>query len=147
MSNDETITANQRKGRRHENEARRILDRTYRFASRATDTASASGTTDLFNCADLIAVRPGWPVKFVQVKTNSRQFNPSWMPLFVDGEHTQFELWSRFDREGWEIRRYVPTDDHFCEYELILEVESCDEDRIAEQYRDHIHAELGAPDQ
>lgn len=140
-----SIEENQRKGRRHENEARRILNRTYRFASRATDTASADGTTDLFNCADLIAVRPGWPAKFVQVKTNTRQFNPSTVPLFVDGEHTEFELWSRFDREGWEIRRYIPTGDNFCNYELLLKSESCDEDAVAEEYRELIREELGEP--
>lgn len=140
------LTKNQRKGMRHENEARRILNMVYRWASRVTDAYSPKGTTDVFNCADLIAVRRGWPTKFVQVKTNDRPSDSqSWPATFVDNEYTQFEWWSRFDRQGWEIYAYVPSEEMYGgDMELVLELDtSLSESEARDKYSDYLQDRWG----
>lgn len=134
------IEKNQRKGRRHENQARQILKRNYGKASRVTDTARATGTTDLFNCADLIACKWGWPVKLVQVKSNRLpgDYEYGWAPAFTDNEHVEFEFWTRFDREGWVIHRYEPTRIWEGEFVEAVEMGTCDIDEAASIYGEYL---------
>lgn len=132
------IKKNQQKGRRYENEARRILEQCYGHASQITDTRSPNGRTDLFRCADLIAVKYGHPVKLVQVKSNSEPSDgdKGLAPSFTDNEHTQLEFWSRIDYEGWRIYQYQVEKKFEGKFIKLFEINTCDIDKAAKIYLD-----------
>jgi len=93
------------KGNRIERKAKNLLnDAGYRTA-RMQHTRY--GDNDFFNLYDITAVQPGKPVKFIQVKSNQQpnlqEFKKE--TLETVGLEAQVEIWTHYDRKGWEIRR------------------------------------------
>lgn len=128
------------KGIRKEQEANRIIKRVYRLAERV----NWGGNNDLFRFADIVAVRPGWPVGFIQVKTNA-SINPEtyshpWVSAAIDDENAVYLLWNRIDRFGWEVYRY-----HDGGLQEALIIDSCDEQDGFEAFREYADAEWGEP--
>lgn len=93
------------KGNRIERKAEdRLEDQGY---STARKNNSRYGASDFYNLYDIVAVKTGEPVRFIQVKANSfpnltefKQESQSIIPV----EHAVVELWCWHDYKGWEIR-------------------------------------------
>jgi len=94
------------KGNRRERQAEeKLQDNGY---STARKQHNRYGASDFYNLYDIIAVKPGEPVKFIQIKSNS----PPNLGEFKSGaleitpvEHAEIEIWVNHDYEGWHIRR------------------------------------------
>ena len=126
------------KGERNEREARAILHRV--GAAEKVDTYA---NHDAFKFADLIGIKPGYPTKLVQVKTNrftkkSRKWYNMRADLHLASEYVELEVWVRIDREGWEMYRYDRDEDDF---QLFLEIDSCDVSEAGSQYQEKIRKE------
>lgn len=119
------------KGDRHENEAKWILKRWY---GSGVEKVDAYGVHDPFHFVDLIAIQPGEPVTFVQVKTNGfseadkqkyRTHTRHLPPI-----HANFEVWIRHDRQGWVLYEFDGESFH-----QFHEIDTCDTSEAGEQYR------------
>lgn len=128
---DETTTE---KGRRHENEAKDILQRVY---GAGVEKVDAWGNSDPFGFVDIIAMQPGEPIKFVQVKTNGfterdrQKYKTRTRKLPHD--HAEFEVWVRHDGEGWDV--YGFDGDEFYHK---FSIDVCDTSKAREQYHEHV---------
>jgi Holliday junction resolvase len=94
------------KGNRIERKAEdRLEDQGYNTARKNN---SRYGASDFYNLYDIVAVKPGEPVKFIQVKANSfpnlTDFKHESKDIIPE-EHAEVELWCHHDRVGWEVRR------------------------------------------
>lgn len=94
------------KGNRIERKAEQQLENQGYQISRMPHTRY--GPSDFFNMYDIIAMKPGAPLKMIQVKANQpptlTQFKEKALkttPL----EHVQIEIWTHHDRLGWKTRR------------------------------------------
>jgi len=102
-----TEQTNHEKGARNEREAASVLKRVY---GAGVEKVDAFTNHDPFGFVDLIAMQPGEPVKFVQVKTNDftakdrRKYKTRTRKM--PPEHAEFEVWVRVDRQGWELYEY-----------------------------------------
>ena len=118
------------KGNRHENEAKNILKRVY---GAGVEKVDGWGNSDPFGFVDLIAMKPGGPVKFVQVKTNGftaedrRKYRKRTRKL--PPEHAEFEVWVRYDRRGWELFEFDGD-----EFEKVHQIPVCDMSKARENY-------------
>lgn len=126
--------SNQAKGRKNENEARRILNGVYRRPVRV----DAYAETDPWYLVDIIALDPNRDpgILFVQVKTNrfdkaSREKYRSKFRQFVPPS-IPFEVWVRVDYEGWRMFDFDPETEV---YECYLEMETCDFWETSDAYR------------
>lgn len=126
--------SNREKGRRNENEARRILGGVYRKPVRV----DAYGDTDPWHLVDIIALDPNRDpgILFVQVKTNrfdksSRRKYRRMFGLYVPPS-IPFEVWVRVDREGWRMFDFDPSTEVF---ECYLQMETCHELETRDAYR------------
>lgn len=118
------------KGNRHENEAKDILKRVY---GAGVEKVDAWGNTDPFGFVDLVAMQPGEPVLFVQVKTNG--FSQAEMDKYrsrlriLPTDHARFEVWVRHDRTGWVLFEF--SDGVF---QRTQEINICDTSEAREMY-------------
>lgn len=84
-----------------------ILKRVY---GAGVEKVDAFTNHDPFGFVDIIAMKPGERVKFVQVKTNTfpaedlQKYKTRTRKLPT--EHAEFEVWIRVDREGWKLLEY-----------------------------------------
>lgn len=124
------------KGNRHENEATSILKRVY---GAGVEKVDAWGNHDPFGFVDVIAIKEGWPVKFIQVKTNTLSAEAKQkykrrtrhLPL----QHAELEVWVRIDRKGWDIYEFDGT-----EFALKYQIPICDSDEAGDRYRELVDA-------
>lgn len=126
------------KGEKNEREGRIILRRV--AVAEKVDTYA---NHDAFKFADLIGIKPGYPTKLVQVKTNrftkkDRDWYSLRAGLHLASEFVELEVWVRIDREGWEMYRYDRDEEDF---KLFLEIDSCDVSEAGKQYQDKIREE------
>lgn len=124
--------SNRDKGRRNENEARRILSAVYRKPIRV----DAYAETDPWHLVDIIALDPEIGIRFVQVKTNrftarARRKYTRMYDAYVPPE-IPFEVWVRVDREGWQMHAFDPDEETFTNY---LRMDTCDEYKTRDTYR------------
>lgn len=137
---EQSETTNE-KGRRHENEASDILGRVYGFGVEKVD---AWGNSDPFGFIDIIAMQPGSPVLFVQVKTNGftaadkRKYRHSTRKL--PHEHARFQVWVRYDRRGWELFEYDGE-----EFEKVHQIPVCDTGKARENYARYVEQKEKIP--
>lgn len=125
------------KGDRNERETKNILARVYGKSN--VDRVHRNGNNDPFGLADVMAIRKGWPLRIVQVKTNefgteARQKYEMALRNFPS-EYARFEVWVRIDYEGWRILNY---DFEAEEYVEFLRVESCDTEEVVKQFREAV---------
>ena len=121
-----------KKGERHERQAANILNRKYR----AERVPSIYGNNDPFCLADVMGIQEGLPFAIIQVKTNrfrskDRDYYKRWARGKVDGEHTIFELWVRFDRDGWAMHRL---DTETEEFETYYETSTCNPSNVRDEW-------------
>jgi len=126
------------KGEKNEREARGILRRV--GVAEKVDTYA---NHDAFKFADLIGIKPGYPTKLVQVKTNrftkkDRDWYSLRASLHLASEYVELEVWVRVDREGWEMYRYDRDKEDF---QLFLEIDTCDVSEAGRQYQEKISEE------
>jgi len=65
------------------------------------------GDSDHFNLFDILAVQPGEPVKFIQVKTNTPPNLSEFKEKALETaplKHGEIEIWTWHDYQGWKIR-------------------------------------------
>lgn len=120
--------SNHKKGLKHEREANRILSSLY-FA----DRVSRTGGNDPFELVDIIGLHPERKPKLVQVKTNrfaGKQKYKQLAELRLSTEHVDFEVWVRYDEQGWEFHRW--NDEEFQKY---LQVDVCDYKKVREKWQ------------
>lgn len=135
---DSNAGGNQSKGDRNETEAANILARVYGKAT--VDKIDRYGTNDPFMFVDVMAIKPGRKVLFVQVKTNRftakdrRQYGAR-VRRKLPHEHARFEVWVRVDYEGWRMHRYDPEADEFEQY---IEMDTCDTEETVEAFREAV---------
>lgn len=132
---DHADTVNQ-KGERNEREAANILGRVYGKGN--VDKVSRYSNNDPLRFIDVIAAKDGWPVRFVQVKTNDfrakdRRKYGSRIETF--SKSVVCEVWVRVDREGWEIHRYNRDEG---EWRKTLEMDTCDHEETVEAFREAV---------
>lgn len=132
--NNSLLEVSHEKGQRNENEAKSILKRVYGAGVEKVDCFT---NHDPFGYVDLIAMQPGEPIKFVQVKTNrftaaDRRKYSGHLTRHLPSEHAELEVWVRVDREGWEL--YERVEGGFEQY-LSL---PCDRRDAGEQYREAV---------
>lgn len=135
------LSKQQRKGRRTENEAKNVINMVYRVA----DRVERYGNNDPFHMADIIAIRPNWPVLIVQVKANgsiNKKSYTSRASPYIDGKHAEFEIWNREDYFGWHIWRYNPGKG----MHHVLDIEETNYKDAGPIYRKHVHERLDVPD-
>lgn len=127
---------NNEKGNRNEREAANILGRVY--GSGNVDKVDAYSNTDPLGFIDVLASKQGWPVRFVQVKTNQftakdrRQYA---LKVGRMSEGVVAEVWVRIDYEGWRMYRYDGEQDTWRKY---LSMDTCDTEETVEQFRDAV---------
>lgn len=127
----------QKKGDRNEREAANILSRVY---GAGVDKVDRYGTNDPLGMVDVLAVKPGRKVLFVQVKTNRftaearRKYKKTARRKLPDA-HAVFEVWVRVDYEGWRMYRYDPESEEFDQY---LEMDTCDYEETVEAFREAV---------
>lgn len=124
------------KGERNEREAANIIGRVY--GSGNVEKVDVYSNSDPFGLVDVMAVREGWPVLFVQVKTN--RFTAEDRRKYVGRarklpDDVRVEVWVRVDREGWRMHRYDHDHEEFTQY---IEMDTCDYETTAETYREAI---------
>lgn len=126
----------QRKGDRNETEARNLLARVYGRGN--VDKVDAASNSDPLGFLDILAAKEGWPVRFVQVKTNrftakdKRRYGAKARRY---PESVVVEVWVRVDYEGWQCYRY---DRDAEEWARFLSMDTCDESETAEALRDEL---------
>jgi Holliday junction resolvase len=97
------------KGNRLEREAEEILHEKGFNTARMPHTRY--GDSDFFNMYDIIAMKPGAPLKMVQVKANQASGVTELKNQSINEapfKHAEIELWQKFDYQGWKIRRLNP---------------------------------------
>lgn len=133
MSETETTTE---KGDRNEREAVRILARIYGIGN--VDKVHRYANNDPLGFIDVLAAREGWPVRFVQVKTNT--FDSRARTSYCDRarrfpESVVVEVWVRVDYQGWEMHRYSHDSDDFYKF---LSMDTCDKEETVEALRNEL---------
>lgn len=121
------------KGDRHERQAVRILSSRYR----AERVPSIYGNNDPFRLADVMGLRANYPFALIQVKTNrfsndQKQKYRRWS-RDIDGRKTIFEVWVRYDRQGWEMYRLDPETQKFTTY---FGTKTCDPKKVRLDWRE-----------
>lgn len=94
-----------RKGNRTERKAENRLKQQGYRCSRMPHTRY--GDNDHFQLYDIIAVKPGEPVKFIQVKTNKPPNLSEFKKKALEKtplKHGEIEIWTWHDYKGWKIR-------------------------------------------
>lgn len=127
---------NNRKGQRNEREAANILARVY--GKRNVDKVDAYSNSDPLGFIDVLAVKQGWPVRFVQVKTNNfaakdRRRYAAKSERMSHG--VVCEVWVRVDYEGWRMYRY---DRDAGEWDRYLSMNTCDTEETVEAFREAV---------
>lgn len=122
------------KGERNEREATNILGCIYGKGN--VDKVTRYSNNDPLRFVDVLAAKKGWPVRFVQVKTNDfraedRRKYGSTVSKF--SEEVVCEVWVRVDRKGWEIHRYDRDAD---EWRQVIEMDTCDTEETVETIRE-----------
>lgn len=134
MSGTEQTTTE--KGERNEREAANILGRVYGRGN--VDKVSRYSNNDPLRFIDVLAAKNGWPVRFVQVKTNGfremdKKKYASTVRKFPDS--VVCEVWVRVDRQGWRIYRY-DREDGF--WRKVLKMDTCEEEETVETFREEV---------
>lgn len=125
------------KGDRNERE----LEEYYEQAGYKTDKCRGLrwGKTDWFGLFDLMAIKPGEKVRYIQVKSNRAQGINKWASKacrITPSEHVTLDFAVKYDYEGWRLIRVAEGDyetvyderDHDCKVgEGILEFLQTDE--------------------
>lgn len=132
---DEDETSKE-KGDRIENEAHHILCCTYGMSN--VDKCHRLSQNDPLYFIDIIAVKQGWPVRFVQAKANTfekrcRDHYTRFVKRFPD--HIRCEVWIRVDYQGWEI--YSFDHDEEC-WNIWVEIDECDKSDAKEVFRETV---------
>jgi hypothetical protein len=122
------------KGDRNENEAADILGRVYGRGN--VDKVARYTNNDPLRFLDVIGAKEGWPVRFVQVKSNrftadERRRYASTVSRFPDD--VVCEVWVRVDYEGWRFHRFDGGE--WTEY---LSMETCDTEKTVEAFREAV---------
>lgn len=129
-----TKAAGGEKGGRTEREARDIIGRVY--GSGNVDKVHRFTNNDPLGFIDVLAAKEGYPVRFVQVKSNRftsehrRQYAQR-IAQFPEG--VVCEVWVRIDRSGWRIHRFNRATG---EYEEVLRMDTCDIEATVEAFRE-----------
>lgn len=125
------------KGDRNEREAANILARVYGKSN--VDKVYRYAGNDPFGLADVMGMKADWPLRVVQVKTNSftaadrRKYRRNLRDF--PHEYAVFEVWVRVDYEGWRMHRYDPDTDEFNEF---LHMDTCDTEATVEAFREAV---------
>lgn len=95
-----------KKGDRNERE----LEKYYSQAGYRTDKCRGLrwGKTDWFGLFDLMAIKPGDKVRYIQVKSNRAQGIESWTrkaTRITPSEHVTLDFAVKYDYEGWRLIR------------------------------------------
>ena len=96
-----------KKGDRRERQARTILQEDGYNTESPNSTPYQQQVVDFFEVFDIMAVKPGEPVFFVQVKSNTargiRTFHKECIEQQIPFDHVRVEFWVCHDGEGWRI--------------------------------------------
>jgi len=94
------------KGNRNERKCEALLKEKGFSTSRMPHTRY--GPSDHFSLFDIIAMKPDAPIKMIQVKSNTppnlAEFKEECLEV-APLKHAEIEIWTHFDREGFQIRR------------------------------------------
>jgi len=138
MSDDvtETDETNHEKGNRNETEARNLLARVYGKGN--VDKVDAASNSDPLGFIDILAAKDPFPVRFVQVKTNTFALNDRKRYASKASRYPESvvcEVWVRVDYEGWNCYRF---DRESEEWERFLSMDTCDIEETAQALRDKL---------
>lgn len=127
---------NHEKGSRNEREAANILGRVYGKGN--VDKVDAYSNHDPLKFVDVLAAKDPYPVRFVQVKTNS--FPPKEQQRYASradrySESVRCEVWVRVDYEGWEMYKYDTIDGKWV---CFLDMDTCNTEETVEAFREAV---------
>lgn len=131
------VSSTHEKGQRNETEAANLLGRVYGKSN--VDKVHTFTNHDPLGIADVLGLRDGWPIRVVQVKTNSftaedRRKYRGKLRQFPH-ESAVFEVWVRVDYEGWQMYRY---DESTGEFVKFLSMDTCDTEETVEKLREEL---------
>ena len=109
------------------------------YGSGNVDKVDAYSNSDPLGFLDVLAAKDPWPVRFVQVKTND--FPPKQQLEYAStadkfDDSVKPEVWVRVDYEGWRFYEFVGEPLH--EWEVYLEMDTCDYEETVEQFREAV---------
>ena len=116
------------KGNRTENRTRKVYERAG-YAVHRPNPSRYSGSTDIFNLFDIMAVRPDRKPRMVQVKSNRAEGITRWMDsvrCWFPRKHFVFDFVVRYDREGYRLDQPVWSDEPG-DYEKVVDERDSDE--------------------
>lgn len=95
------------KGDRRERQARSVLEEAGYNTESPNSTPYQQQVVDFFEVFDIMAVRPGEPVLFIQVKSNAargiRTFHEKCVEQKIPFNNVKVEFWVCHDGDGWRI--------------------------------------------
>lgn len=136
MPSEGPSAATNQKGQRNERKAAKILGRVHGRSH--VDKVARLSNNDPLRFIDVLGSKEGWPVRFVQVKTNrfaAKDRRKYGQLIRSFSESVVCEVWVRVDREGWRFYRYDRGGE---EWRQFIEMDTCDYEETVKAFRDAV---------